>query len=182
MTELKRLLEPGRIGKLEVKNRVVFPPMTTRLFTEEGEVSERLIDYYAERARGGVGLIVFEATYVRAGGYRGRVCLDDDRFIPDLRRFTEAIHKEGARVVCQVNVHRGRADEHDPASPSNVPHPYTKVVPRPLSIADIKKLEDFPVNVRNYLDRIAELTQTPIHIISIGADREQTIVLKNPFL
>ena len=49
------------------------------------------------------------------------------------------------------------------------------------NISDIKKLEDFPVNVRNYLDRIAELTQTPIHIISVGADREQTIVLKNPF-
>lgn len=142
MAEFKRLLEPGKIGKLKVKNRVVYPPMTTRLFNENGEVTTRLMDYYIERARGGVGLIVFEATYVRAGGYRGRVCLDDDKFIPDIRRLTEAIHTEGARIVCQVNVHRGRADEHDPASPSNVPHPYTKVVPRTLSVADIKKLEE----------------------------------------
>ena len=49
------------------------------------------------------------------------------------------------------------------------------------NISDIKKLEGFPVNVRNYLDRIAELTQTPIDIISVGADREQTVILKNPF-
>ena len=140
--ELKRLLEPGRIGKMTVKNRLVYPPMATRLFTEQGEVSDRLTDYYVERVKGGIGLIILEATYVRAGGYRGRVCLDDDRFIPDAKRFTDAIHREGAKVVCQINVHRGRADEHDPASPSNVPHPYTKVVPRPLSVADIKKMED----------------------------------------
>ena len=49
-------------------------------------------------------------------------------------------------------------------------------------ISGIRKLEDFPQNVRSYLDRISELTQTPIHIISVGPDRDQTIVLKNPFL
>jgi adenylosuccinate synthase len=49
-------------------------------------------------------------------------------------------------------------------------------------ISTTKKLEDFPVNVRNYLDRITELTQTPIDIISVGPDRVQTIILKNPFL
>ena len=142
MTELARLLEPGRIGKLELKNRVVYPPMGTRLFTEQGEVSDRLIAYYAERARGGVGLIVFESTYPRAGGYRGRVCLDDDRFIPQLKRLTDAIHAEGAKVVCQVNVHRGRTDEHDSASASAVPHPYTGKVPRMVSIAELKRLEE----------------------------------------
>ena len=49
------------------------------------------------------------------------------------------------------------------------------------NIGAIKKLEDLPANVRRYLDRITELTQTPIFIISLGADRDQTIVLKNPF-
>ena len=138
----KKLLEPGKIGKMVIRNRVVLPPMGTRYFTEEGEISDRIIDYYAERARGGIGLVVLEGTYVRSGGYHGRVCLDDDRFIPQMRRFTDAIHREGAKTVCQVNVHRGRADEHDPASPSTVPHPHTKVVPRQLSITDIKKLEE----------------------------------------
>jgi len=123
--------------------------MSTRLFSGDGEVSERLVDYYLERARGGIGLIVFEATYVRAGGYHGRICLDDDRFIPDLRRLTDAVHGEDARIACQVNVHRGRADEHDPASASDVPHPYTGIVPKPLSTADIERLTaDFGMGAR----------------------------------
>jgi adenylosuccinate synthase len=45
----------------------------------------------------------------------------------------------------------------------------------------MKKLENLPDNVKRYLDRITELTQTPIFIISVGADRDQTIVLRNPF-
>ena len=49
------------------------------------------------------------------------------------------------------------------------------------SIGDVKKLEDLPASVRRYLDRIAEITQTPIVLISVGADRDQTIVLRNPF-
>jgi adenylosuccinate synthase len=49
------------------------------------------------------------------------------------------------------------------------------------NIAGIKKLENLPDNVKSYLDCISELTQTPIFIISVGADRDQTIVLKNPF-
>jgi adenylosuccinate synthase len=45
----------------------------------------------------------------------------------------------------------------------------------------MRKLEDFPANARSYLDRMAELAETEIHIVSIGPDREQTIVLKHPY-
>jgi adenylosuccinate synthase len=48
-------------------------------------------------------------------------------------------------------------------------------------ISKISKLEDMPPNARSYLNRVEELTQTPIQIISVGADRDQTIVLENPF-
>jgi adenylosuccinate synthase len=48
-------------------------------------------------------------------------------------------------------------------------------------ISNIRKLEDFPPNARSYLDRIAELTETDIHIVSVGPDRDQTIVLKHPY-
>jgi len=48
-------------------------------------------------------------------------------------------------------------------------------------ISGLKKLEDFPPNARSYLDRIAELTETDIHIVSVGPDRDQTIVLKHPY-
>ena len=49
------------------------------------------------------------------------------------------------------------------------------------SIGDIKTLDDLPANAKKYLDRITEITQTPIYLISVGADRDQTIVLRNPF-
>ena len=49
------------------------------------------------------------------------------------------------------------------------------------NISDIRKLEDFPANARLYLDRITELTETELHIVSVGPDRDQTIVLKHPY-
>jgi 2,4-dienoyl-CoA reductase-like NADH-dependent reductase (Old Yellow Enzyme family)/thioredoxin reductase len=110
--------------------------------TEKGEISDRLINYYAERARGGAGLIVLEASYPRSSGYPGRVYLNDDKLIPGLRRLVQAVHDEGVKIVCEVNPHRGRADDHDPASPSDVPHPFKNVVPRPLTVSEIKKLEE----------------------------------------
>ena len=49
-------------------------------------------------------------------------------------------------------------------------------------ISGIKNMKDLPVNVKDYLNRIEDLTQTPIQIVSVGAERNQTIVRKNPFL
>jgi adenylosuccinate synthase len=86
--------------------------------------------------------------------------------------------------ICTGYEYQGELLEHFPASLKILAacKPVYETLPGwSENISSIKKLEDFPVNVRNYLDRIAELTQTPIHIISVGADREQTIVLKNPF-
>ena len=149
MPEFTKLFASGRMGRMELKNRIVFPPIVSRYMSEEGSISDRLIDYYAERAKGGAGLIVVEASYPRSSGYPGRIYLNDDRFVPGLKRLVEAVHKEGARIVCEVNPSRGRADEHDPASASSVPHPFTGVVPRSLSVAEIKRLEeDFGEGVR----------------------------------
>ena len=49
-------------------------------------------------------------------------------------------------------------------------------------ISAITELEDLPKNVKNYLDRIEALTETPIQIASVGPERNQTMVQKNPFL
>jgi dimethylglycine catabolism A len=57
MSETNVLLTPGRIGAVEVKNRIVMAPMTTRLADRDGFVTDNTIDYYMARVRGGVGLI-----------------------------------------------------------------------------------------------------------------------------
>lgn len=49
-------------------------------------------------------------------------------------------------------------------------------------ISDIRKIDDLPKNARNYLSRIEELTETPIDIISVGPDRDETIMIANPFM
>ena len=97
MPEFAKMFEPGRMGRLELKNRIVFPPMITRYMDEKGGISDRLIDYYAERARGGAGLIVIEASYPRSSGYPGRIYLNDDKFIPGLKRLVEAVQQGGSK-------------------------------------------------------------------------------------
>ena len=58
MRNMKLLFTPIRIGRMEVKNRIVMSPMSTNLGSPQGYVTPPLIQYFAARARGGVGLIV----------------------------------------------------------------------------------------------------------------------------
>jgi 2,4-dienoyl-CoA reductase (NADPH2) len=60
----EHLLSPGRIGRMEVRNRVVMSPMETMYGTDEGLPSDRTRDYFAARAAGGVGLITVGATTI----------------------------------------------------------------------------------------------------------------------
>ena len=141
MTEFPKLFEAGKIGKMDIKNRIIMPPMATHMATDEGDITDRLIDYYAERARGGVGLIVIESSFPNTIGHPKRIALDHDGRIPRLQRLVEAIHKGGAKVVMEVNTHMGRQDR-NPLSPSDVPHPITGVKARPATVEDIKKLRE----------------------------------------
>jgi 2,4-dienoyl-CoA reductase-like NADH-dependent reductase (Old Yellow Enzyme family)/thioredoxin reductase len=141
MPEFQKLFTPGRIGNMEIKNRIVMPPMATHLATDQGEITDRLIDYYAERARGGVGLVVIESSFPSAVGHPNRIVLDGKRRIPRLRQLVEAVHREGAKVALELNTHMGRQDR-NPLSPSDVPHPITGVKAKPATITDIKKLQE----------------------------------------
>jgi 2,4-dienoyl-CoA reductase-like NADH-dependent reductase (Old Yellow Enzyme family) len=93
------LFTPGRIGRVEIRNRVVMPAMTTRLADEEGFVTEATIAWFAARARGGAGLITVEmASPEKAGRHHGReLGIYDDRFLPGLKRLVARLHEAGAR-------------------------------------------------------------------------------------
>ena len=58
------LFSEGSIGKLKIKNRILKAPQSTGMSNMDGTVSDRLIRYYTEQARGGVGLVVVEYAYV----------------------------------------------------------------------------------------------------------------------
>lgn len=142
------LFKPGRIGNVEVRNRLVMPPMGTSYATEGGEVTERLIRYYEARARGGVGLIVVEATcvdYPLSAIIPRQLRIDEDRFIDGLSRLVEALHSHGAKVFLQL-FHAGRVARSElagqpPVAPSPIPAPGGET-PRELSREEIRQIVD----------------------------------------
>lgn len=137
--QLQRLFEPGRIGALELKNRFLMAPMITLYVDREGNITERLLDYYRARAQGGSAMIIVEASYPRA--YPGRIFLGGDQCLDGLKRLVEVIHQGGAKACIEVNTHRGMEDEVDPASASEMVHPRKGTKVRSLSVAELKGLQ-----------------------------------------
>jgi len=141
------LQQPGRIGPLLLKNRVVMGPMGTNFGTTDGFSTERDKIYYAERARGGAAMIITEAMVVsgQARNHRASLCIFDDRFIPGLADLTKAIHQAGALVCGQLN-HRGMLLRRsvlgmEPVGPSPGKNPATGDEVRALSRHDIAEIQ-----------------------------------------
>jgi dimethylglycine catabolism A len=144
------LLTPARIGPIEIKNRIVMPPMTTRTADDEGFVTEDCIAYYLARVQGGTGLITVEmASPEKAGRHRRcEIGIYDDRFIPGLKRLVDAIHRGGAKASIQLG-HAGGHTRIDicgetPIAPSAIPHPvyettFETIVPQEMTKARIEE-------------------------------------------
>ncbi len=100
-----KLFQPGRVGGMEVKNRIIGSPMERNYCTAEGRVTQRYIDYLEARARGGVGMMYTEATYVdpRGKGREFQMGLYDDDLVPQLARLVAAVHRHGGRVGPELN-------------------------------------------------------------------------------
>lgn len=145
-SKFTKLFEPGCIGKLQLRNRVVMAPMGTNFAGLDGRYSQRQIDYYAERARGGVGLVItgthkvenqiehLEVTRPRA---------DADNLIASMSDLVDAVHDNGAKIAIQLTAGQGRvvgfADpKAPPVSASAIPFfANPAVICRPLTFADI---------------------------------------------
>lgn len=150
MRKYESLLSAGMIGKMPVKNRVIMAPMATNFADPTGTVTESMIRYYVERARGGVGLIIVENANVDYPlGNNGAVQLriDEDRFIPELARLREALYdvEPTCKVAIQINhaggqTTAGRTGGAQIVAPSNVPTRTGGETPRPLTVAEIKSL------------------------------------------
>ena len=104
MSQLEKLFEPITVSKMELKNRIVMPAIAPWL-GNEGMVTDRFKDFYAERARGGVGLIVIGLVPPIYPGVSlpGGIGVYKDEFIPGLREFADVMHDCGARVAMQIS-------------------------------------------------------------------------------
>lgn len=142
----KKLFQPVKIGSLQLKNRYVMN--ATHLgFESDSFVGKRTIDFYRERAKGGVGLIIAGGFKVENIGYGPTfLSIADDDYLPGLRDLTSEVKKEGAKIFAQL-VHAGRYVHsskigQQPVSPSAVRSRLTGEEPRALSIEEIKRLVD----------------------------------------
>jgi len=106
----KHLFSPKNIGKMVVPNRVVMTAMGNYLANTDGSVSEEDIAFYGARAKGGVGLIITECTCVNFATGKGnthQIAVDDDKYIPGLKRLADEVHKYGSKIAVQI-YHPGR--------------------------------------------------------------------------
>jgi 2,4-dienoyl-CoA reductase-like NADH-dependent reductase (Old Yellow Enzyme family)/thioredoxin reductase len=149
------LQQPGMIGPLRMKNRLLMAPMGTNFSTSDGLSTERDRAYYEERARGGVAAIVTEAMAVSAGGraHNNSLWIYHDRFIPGLARLVEAIRRHDCLTIGQLN-HRGGLLRRmvlntEPVGPSPWHNPNTGDAVRPLGKAEIVEIQkDFVAAAR----------------------------------
>ena len=115
-----KLFEPGKIGKVTIKNRIVMPPMGTGLAFFSGEASPDIIRYYEERAKGGCGLIITEITRIddeHGWGLARQLAASKPGFIQGLQRLVDTVHKYGTKIFIQLH-HPGR-EGHARINPNN---------------------------------------------------------------
>jgi 2,4-dienoyl-CoA reductase-like NADH-dependent reductase (Old Yellow Enzyme family)/thioredoxin reductase len=102
-TTFPLLFSPFKLGSMQLKNRIVLPPMGTGLGEPGGFVSQRTLDYYEARAKGGTGLIIVEGS---APGtkcqFGAQLCLGSDKHIDGWKRLAETVHKQGAKIAVQL--------------------------------------------------------------------------------
>lgn len=110
MKTYEKLFEPIQIGNVTVKNRIAMEPMLLEVAELDGTAGDKLVAYYEERAKGGVGLIQTEVT--RVSDWTGctgprQLSVTSDRCIPGLRRLADAVHKYDSKLFVQLH-HTGR--------------------------------------------------------------------------
>ncbi len=144
----ENIFKEGKIGSLTLKNRIVMPAMGTNLAGPEGEVTDELIAYYEERAKGGTGLIITEFTcidYEYGKGFIRQLRFDEDRFIPGMQRLAAAVQKYGTKLFVQIH-HAGRQSSSalingkQIVAPSNIASAAVGEEPRELTTEEVKEL------------------------------------------
>jgi len=99
------LSQPIEFAGLKCKNRYVFPPMVRNNATEEGLITEEVINHYEEISKGQVGLIIVEAATIawEHAMMSKNIGVHDDKCVPGLRKLAEAINKHGSKSFVQIN-------------------------------------------------------------------------------
>ena len=152
-----RLFSPLRVGRRTLRNRIALPATTTN-YGARNRVTDRWIDFLAERAKGGAGLVITEiiavdpAALCQASTVTGYEAENEDGF----KRAAEAVEGEGACLIAQL-WHPGRQQLWSPvASPKGIsdqPDAYSWTVPHVMSTAELRQVADEYVAVAKRFKR-----------------------------
>lgn len=138
-------LQPLHVGPLYLTNRLVMPPMATSKAEADGQISQAVLDYYAEKSAGGfLSLILIEHSFILPEGKASphQLSVADDRMIEGLARLAGLIHRNGSKTIMQLN-HAGSATTQaitgfPPVAPSAVLNPRKgEELPRTLTTDEI---------------------------------------------
>lgn len=136
---LEKLLAPGRIGSMELDNRLVFAPIAARGAGREGTLSPALARFYEERAKGGMGLVIMGHTYCwreeQTDGSMGLWC---DAHIPPLAELVRRMHACGPRVAVELGGRGTRRPDGHSIAPSPVRFAFEPEPPREIPVEMIE--------------------------------------------
>ncbi|GAG83198.1 unnamed protein product, partial [marine sediment metagenome] len=137
--------KPKKIGNLLIKNRFVRSATFERRATEDGSVTDELLQFYKTLAEGGAGLIIIGFAYVHSNGqaFPDQIALDRDELVPGLKKLSDIIHEHGdnCKVMAQIG-HCGRESYflETTIDPSGIEEPMTNNKPRAMTIKEIEEI------------------------------------------
>ena len=162
---MRNLFTPFSYKSLELKNRIVMPPMCQYSVTnKDGKPNDWHLIHYTSRAIGGAGLIIIEMTDVEPDGRLTEFDLGiwSEDHVPAFQRVIDAMHAHGAKVGIQI-AHSGRKAEHihTPVAPSAIRFNERYGVPRELTTDEVKQL------VEKFRDGVRRAVQAGVDTVEI---------------
>jgi NADPH2 dehydrogenase len=138
------LLKPLKVRSMTLANRLVMPPMASAKAGPDGNVTQELLDYYAEKSRGGyISLIIIQHSHISPEGKASdnQLSVSDDAMIPGLAKLADVIHRNGSKAAMQIN-HAGSAALKEvtgtiPLAPSATANPRRGDMPREITQKEI---------------------------------------------
>ncbi|MHB1190323.1 MAG: oxidoreductase, partial [Armatimonadota bacterium] len=144
--EFEALFSPGKIGRMQLKNRTVMAPMVRNYADENGMVTDKYAAHIASIAPGGVGMMILEASFVRQDGkgFVRQLGIHTEETVPGLARLAEIAHEHGAMIGPQI-FHAGRQTSSaisgmQPVAPSPIPDLTIGEIPRELTVDEIRQI------------------------------------------
>lgn len=142
------LFEQSKINTVKLKNRMIRSATWEGMCEPDGRPTRKLMDYYCDLVKGGIGLIITGYTYVRQDGKQlpGKMGIYTDDFAPEFKQMTRAVHDLNGKIAVQLVHAGGQTDSksagRQPVAPSGIKVGAFPETPRALSILEIEGLTD----------------------------------------